>query len=130
VVESDEREGGIRRILNYGHTIGHAVEAASDFKIIHGLAIAIGMCAAADLAVTTGCLPVRQAEIIRNLIQKYGLPTSIPAELDRKRIKKYLLSDKKSVGGRVFYVLPEVIGKVIITDQVSSHAVDSVLSNA
>ena len=130
VVERDEREGGIRRILNYGHTIGHAVEAASDFKIIHGLAIAIGMCAAADLAVTTGCLPVRQAEIIRNLIQKYGLPTSIPAELDRKRIKKYLLSDKKSVGGRVFYVLPEVIGKVIITDQVSSHAVDSVLSNA
>ena len=130
VVELDEREGGIRRILNYGHTIGHAVEAASDFKIIHGLAVAIGMCAAADLAVKTGSLPAGQAETIRNLIKKYGLPTSIPTELDRQRIKKYLLSDKKTVAGHVFYVLPEVIGKVSISDQVKSRDVDSVLANA
>ena len=130
VVELDEREGGVRRILNYGHTIGHAVEAASDFKIIHGLAVAIGMCAAADLAVKTGCLSAGQAKNIRELIRKYGLPTTIPAKLDRQRIQKYLLSDKKTVGGHVFYVLPEVIGKVCITDQVSSRDVDSVLGNA
>jgi len=130
VVELDEREGGIRRILNYGHTIGHAVEAASDFKIIHGLAVAIGMCAAAELAVKSGVLSAEQAKSIRELIRKYGLPTSIPPELDRERIKKYVLSDKKTVGGHVFYVLPEGIGKVLITDQVSGQDVDSVLGNA
>ena len=130
VVEQDEREGGMRRILNYGHTIGHAVEAASNFQIIHGLAVAIGMCAAADLAVKTGCLSRQDALAIRALIGSYGLPVSIPAELDREAIKKYLLTDKKTVGGRVFYVLPEAIGKVLITDQVSSEDVDSVLRNA
>ena len=129
VVEQDELEGGMRRILNYGHTIGHAVEAASNFQIIHGLAVGIGMCAAADLAVKTGCLPRQDALEIRALIDSYGLPVSVPDNLDREVIKKYLLTDKKTVGGRVFYVLPEAIGKVLITDQVSSDDVDSVLRN-
>lgn len=130
VVERDEREGGLRRILNFGHTIGHAVEAASCFSIIHGAAVAIGMCAASDLAVKSGCLSSIKADEIRQLIQQFGLPVSIPADLDRDSIRKYLLSDKKTVGGRVFYVLPEDIGKVRITDQVNSDDVDAVLSNA
>jgi len=130
VVEQDEREGGLRRILNYGHTIGHAVEAASGFQIIHGMAVGIGMCAAADLAVKTGCLSRQDALKIRALVASYGLPVSVPADLDRDAIKKYLLADKKTVGGRVFYVLPESIGKVLITDQVSSKDVDAVLRNA
>ncbi len=129
VVEEDEREGGLRRILNFGHTIGHAVEAASDFQIIHGLAVGIGMCAAAELAVKTGCLSQEKALEIRRLIKKYGLPVSIPPELDRTAIKKFLLSDKKTIGGRVFYVLPETIGKVMITDQVREEDVDAVLMN-
>ncbi len=129
VVEQDEREGGLRRILNFGHTIGHAVEAASNFSIIHGLAVGIGMCAAADLAVKTGCLTPDKADEIRSLIENFGLPVTIPAELDRTAIKKFLLSDKKTIGGRVFYVLPETIGKVIITDQVREEDVDSVLMN-
>ena len=129
VVEQDEREGGLRRILNFGHTIGHAVEAASDFTIIHGLAVGIGMCAAADLAVKAGHLTEDKALEIRGLIESFGLPVTIPAELDRTAIKKYLLSDKKTVAGRVFYVLPEAIGKVIITDQIRSEDVDSVLRN-
>jgi 3-dehydroquinate synthase len=130
VVEQDEREGGLRRILNFGHTIGHAVEAASDFTIIHGLAVGIGMVAATELAVRTGCLARDKAQEIRQLIEMYGLPVSIPSELDRTAIRKYLLSDKKTVGGRVFYVLPEDIGKVIITDQVRSEDVDAVLHDA
>jgi 3-dehydroquinate synthase len=130
VVERDEREGGLRRILNFGHTIGHAVEAASDFTIIHGLAVGIGMRAASDLAVKTGCLQPREADRIRELITAYGLPVQIPEQLDRTAIKKYLLSDKKTVGGRVFYVLPEAVGKVRVTDQVRSEDVDAVLSNA
>ena len=129
VVEEDEREGGVRRILNYGHTIGHAVEAASNFKIIHGLAVGIGMCAAADLAVKTGCLSRQDALEIRTLVHSYGLPVSVPGDLDREVIKKYLLTDKKTVGGRVFYVLPETIGRVLITDQVNNEDVDAVLLN-
>ncbi|MCI5141273.1 MAG: 3-dehydroquinate synthase, partial [Candidatus Electrothrix sp. ATG1] len=128
VVEQDEREGGLRRILNFGHTIGHAVEATSDFQLIHGKAVAIGMCAAADLAVRTGCLAVQDASRIRELIKQYELPVSIPVELDRQLMKKYLLHDKKTIAGRVFYVLPEGIGKVVITDQVSTHDVDTVLT--
>ncbi|RWX50558.1 3-dehydroquinate synthase, partial [Candidatus Electrothrix marina] len=128
VVEQDEREGGLRRILNFGHTIGHAVEAASDFQLIHGKSVAIGMCAAAKLAVRTGCLAEQDACAIQDLIERYELPRSIPAELDRQLIKKYLLNDKKTIAGRVFYVLPEAIGKVMITNQVSAHDVDAVIT--
>lgn len=130
VVEQDEREGGLRRILNFGHTIGHAVEAASDFQLIHGKAVAIGMCAAADLAVRSKCLARQDAEAIQELIKRYQLPVSVPVELDRQVIKNYLLHDKKTVGGRVFYVLPETIGKVIITDQVSEYDLDAVIACA
>lgn len=128
VVEQDEREGGLRRILNFGHTIGHAVEAASGFQLIHGYAVAIGMGAAAELAGRAGCLSAEDAESIRRLIAAYGLPTAVPAGLDREAVKKYLLNDKKTVGGRVFYVLPEAIGRVKITDQVQGEDVDAVLA--
>lgn len=128
VVEQDEREGGLRRILNFGHTIGHAVEAASDFQLIHGKAVAIGMCAVADLAVRTGYLQEGDAQAIKKLIEQYELPITIPTDLDRKVIKKYLLNDKKTVAGRVFYVLPQGIGKVMITDQVSEDDLDAVLA--
>ncbi len=129
VVEQDEREGGLRRILNFGHTIGHAVEAASDFRLIHGLAIAIGMQAAADLAVRTGRLDRGQADRLQTLLSSCRLPVTIPAELDRRRIKGYLQTDKKTVDGRVFFVLPTKIGKVIITDEVSEKDIDAVLTS-
>ena len=128
VVEQDEREGGLRRILNYGHTIGHAVEAASDFTLIHGLAIAIGMRAAADLAVLGGHLPQEDADRLCRLLEAYEMPVSIPPELDRNAIKQFLQTDKKTIGGRVFFVLPEAIGRVVITDQVEDSHVDQVLS--
>jgi len=129
VVEQDEREGGLRRILNFGHTIGHAVEAASDFSLIHGLAIGIGMRAAADLAVLGGHLAQEEADRVRRLLEEYGLPVTIPPKLDRTAIKRFLQRDKKTIGGRVFFVLPESIGKVLITDQVSSEDVDTVLQD-
>ncbi|HHO48513.1 MAG TPA: 3-dehydroquinate synthase [Desulfobacteraceae bacterium] len=127
VVEQDEREGDLRRILNFGHTIGHAIEAASDFTLIHGLAVAMGMAAAADLAVRTGHLRRQEAERLRKVLNDYGLPASIPPELDRGRIKGYLRTDKKTVAGRVFFVLPTRIGEVIITDQVPEADIVAVL---
>lgn len=127
VVEQDELEGGLRRILNFGHTIGHAVEAASGFKLIHGLAVAMGMEAAAALAVLGGHFSEEMAMKIRNLLQAYGMEIEIPAAIDRVQIKNYLKTDKKTVGGRVFFVLPTAIGKVIITDNVTEEQIDKVL---
>lgn len=128
VVEQDEREGGIRRILNFGHTIGHAVEAASGFRLIHGLSVAIGMRAVADLAVRAGRLKAGEAAAIRELISDYGMETAIPADMDRDEIKKYLKTDKKTVGGRVFFVLPTTIGEVVVTDDVRPEDIDAVLA--
>ncbi len=129
VVEEDEREGGLRRILNFGHTIGHAVEAASNFTLIHGLAISIGMRAATDLAVLGGHCTPEDDLAVRRLLQEFGLPVDIPPKFDRQAIRRFLLTDKKTVGGRVFFVLPQEIGRVIITDKVASTDIDEVLAN-
>lgn len=130
VVEQDEREGGLRRILNFGHTIGHAVEAASDFSLIHGLAIAIGMRAASDLAVLGGHLTREESQRVQSLLEAYGLPVTVPPSLDRTAIKRFLLADKKTVGGRVFFVLPEAVGRVMVTDRVDVAHIDEVLESA
>ena len=128
VVERDEREGDLRRVLNFGHTLGHAVEAASGYRLIHGLAVAIGMQAVADLAVRGGFAATTVAHEIRRLLTDYGLPAVIPPEMDRALIRHYLQTHKKNVGGRVFFVLPEAIGQVVITDQVDPADLDAVLA--
>ena len=127
VVSEDEREGGVRRILNYGHTIGHAVEGASDYTLIHGFAVSIGMVAAARLAVLNNLLAKADYNKIVDILKSYNMPIDVPKELDRARIKRFLLTDKKSVGGKVFYVLPTEIGKTVITDNISEQQVDEVL---
>ena len=129
VVEADEREGDLRRILNFGHTIGHAIEAASDFTLAHGAAVAIGMVAVSDLAVAKGLFGGDDAARLRDLIAAYGLPVAIPAGLDRSRMKGYLKTDKKAVGGRPFFVLPTAIGTVTITDDVADELIDRVLAS-
>ncbi len=128
VVEQDEREGGLRRILNFGHTIGHAVEAASGYQLIHGYAVAIGMRAVAELAVRCGYADKEVAAKLEELLRQYRLPTEIPSGLDRDVLRRYLQADKKTIGGRVFFVLPEAIGKVRITDQVQDADLDAVLA--
>jgi 3-dehydroquinate synthase len=127
VVEADEKESDLRRILNFGHTIGHAVEAVSEYKLAHGSAVAMGMVAAAELAVLKGIFDESEKERLKTLIHKFGLPVTIPPEYDRVRIQEYLLADKKTIGGRVFFVLPTTIGKVIITDEVEAELIAKVL---
>lgn len=128
VVAADERESDLRRILNYGHTIGHAVEAASGYSLDHGLAVAIGMVAVNGLAVAKGLMAGEAAGQVRDLLIAYGLPVDIPAEYDRRLIKDYLKTDKKTVGGRPFFVLPIKIGGVIVTDDVTDALVDQVIA--
>jgi len=127
VVETDEKESDLRRILNFGHTIGHAVEAVSGYRLAHGSAVAMGMATAAELAVLKGILNPREKQRIVKLLQEFGLPVAIPTEYDRNKIQELLLADKKTIGGRVFFVLPTTIGKVIITDEIETEMLTKVL---
>ena len=93
----------------------------------HGSAVAIGMATAAELAVLKGLMDTREKERLVSLIQDFDLPVSIPPEYDRTRIREFLQADKKTVGGRVFFVLPTSIGRVIITDEVEEEMLTRVL---
>lgn len=128
VVAADEREADLRRILNFGHTLGHAVEAASGYTLAHGLAVGIGMAAVGRIATAKGLWPAADEEAMRQLIAAYGLPLTVPEGMDRAVIKSYLKSDKKAVAGRPFFVLPTAIGRVIITDEVSEEQIDQALA--
>lgn len=128
VVMADEKEADLRRILNYGHTLGHAVEAASDFNIAHGVAVGLGMVAANKLAVSHGILAPERAERIQSVIEDFGLPSQIPAHLNRQRMVDYLQTDKKSVDGKPFFILPSQIGKVIITNEVEPDIITMALA--
>jgi len=127
VVAADEKESDLRRILNFGHTIGHAVEAASDYRLAHGSAVAMGMVAAGEIAVAKNMFLRDEADQVRKLIADFGLTTTIPENYDRQRIKEYLKTDKKAVSGRPFFVLPTTIGKVVITDDVDDSLIERVL---
>jgi 3-dehydroquinate synthase len=128
VVSKDEREAGLRAILNYGHTIGHAVESLTGYRLVnHGEAVAIGMVAAGQIAVELGLWTQAECDRQHALIQKTGLPTQIPAELDVEAIAATLQTDKKVEAGRVRFVLPTQIGTVKVTDQVPSKTVGQVL---
>lgn len=128
VVSKDEREADLRRILNFGHTIGHAVEADSGYQLAHGSAVAIGMVAASAIAVAKGFFKAADAARVTTLIHSFGLPTSIPAVSNREKLKGYLLTDKKTVAGRPFFVLPTSIGTVEITADVDEALIDQVLA--
>ena len=128
VVSQDEKEAGLRAILNYGHTIGHAVESLTGYQSVnHGEAVAIGMVAAGQIAVEMGLWDKSATDRQFALIQKVGLPTQLPAELDIEAILETLTTDKKVKAGKVRFVLPTQIGQAIVTDQVTSEEIRKVL---
>lgn len=124
VVGQDEKESGIRAILNYGHTIGHAVESLTNYKqFVHGEAVAIGMVAAGKIAVEMGLWTPQEAKRQDALITKAGLPTDIPNQIAIEDILETIKSDKKVKAGKVRFILPTTIGKVIITDKVTPEII-------
>ncbi|MEB3357343.1 MAG: 3-dehydroquinate synthase [Synechococcales bacterium] len=128
VVSQDEKEAGLRAILNYGHTLGHAVESLTGYRSVnHGEAVAIGMVAAGKLAVKMGLWSAEASDRQFALIQKAALPTQIPSELDHQDILAALQTDKKVKAGKVRFVLPTAIGRAVVTDQVTSDQVLDVL---
>jgi 3-dehydroquinate synthase len=121
VVSADEREGGLRRILNFGHTFGHALEAETGYtRFLHGEAVAFGMRAAVYLAQMTGHLAAEDAVDILEAIRLYG-PIPPLAGISADRLLALLASDKKTIQGRVHFVLPERIGEVQVVSGISDE---------
>ena len=128
VVGKDEKEAGLRALLNYGHTIGHAIETLTNYKVVnHGEAVAIGMVAAGQIAVDIGLWSKECTERQNGLIKKAGLPTKLPAGLDVAEIIATLQNDKKVKSGKVRFVLPNQIGAATVTDQVPPEVLQQVL---
>ncbi len=128
VVERDEKETGNERImLNYGHTVGHAVEAVSGFALKHGQAVAIGMVAENEISRRIGYLDSSAAKRMGKVIKAAGLLTQMPA-LNIKKVMRAMQQDKKVLRGRVRFVLLKSIGKAFIADKVESALVEEVLS--
>jgi 3-dehydroquinate synthase len=115
IVVRDERESGLRRVLNFGHTIGHAIEAATAFETLHGQAVAIGLVAEARLAERMGVATNGTARMIERACRAAGLATSLPA-IPIARIIELTRTDKKVREGRVEYALPKRIGEMAGAD--------------
>jgi 3-dehydroquinate synthase len=112
VVEKDERESEYRAVLNFGHTVGHALESATGYELyLHGEAVAIGMIQAAAISVRRGLCDQDSFERIRRLIAKAGLPTEIAPRVEPEELIQCMEVDKKSEGGKIKFVLCEGIGK-------------------
>jgi 3-dehydroquinate synthase len=127
VVSQDERESGLRRILNYGHTIGHALEAVTKYRRYrHGEAIAYGMLAAADLAVARGALADRERQALAQLIAQLG-PLPPIGDLPSAEILDAVRRDKKVVNGRLHFVIAIEIGATMTIDDVTEAELAAVL---
>lgn len=116
VVQKDEKEEGVRKILNFGHTLGHALEAIYDYKKYrHGEAVAIGMACNTRLAYQQGLIKKEDLNRLINLLENVGLPTEIPKEVKREAILEAIKNDKKSFHNKIPLILPKGIGNVEIT---------------
>lgn len=113
VVMKDERESGLREILNLGHTVGRAIETVSDYALLHGEALAIGMAAQVLLSARLGYMSEEEAERVIALYGRAGLPTKIPDGIDREQLVKKLYTDKKVRDGKLRFVLQKGIGAVM-----------------
>lgn len=123
VVSADEREGDLRRILNFGHTIGHAMEAETGYvHFLHGEAVAWGMMAATHLARLRGMLGATEASVINETVLAYG-PLPSASHLSAERLIGRLAQDKKTLQGKVHFVLPTRIGEVAIVSEVDPEMI-------
>ena len=112
VVEEDETEGDFRAVLNFGHTVGHAVETLTEYRrYLHGEAVAIGMVAAARLSELRGSLARGDAERLEGLLRALGLPTAVPDDLAAEQLALAIEADKKAAGGKIKFVCIDELGK-------------------
>jgi 3-dehydroquinate synthase len=128
VVVADEREAGQRALLNLGHTFAHAIETGLGYgRWLHGEAVAAGMCLAAELSVRLGWLERDEATRGRRLLERAGLPTAAPAELDPARMLELMGLDKKVQGGQLRLVLLRSIGEAVVSADFDHGKLEAVL---
>lgn len=128
IVARDERETGDRALLNFGHTFGHAIEAAGGFsELLHGESVAIGMVLAARLSARLGLAPAADGDRMTQALRALGLPTEVPASMDPEGLLARMRLDKKSLGGRMRLVLWRGIGRAEVVDGVPEDEIRDVL---
>lgn len=113
VVMKDERESGLREILNLGHTVGRAIETVSEYRLLHGEALAIGLAAEVNLSYRLGHMTSEERDAVIKLLQEAGLPTAIPAYIDREALVQKLYTDKKVKNGKLRFVIQKGIGQIV-----------------
>ncbi|MFS4104316.1 3-dehydroquinate synthase family protein [Streptomyces sp. PD-S100-1] len=114
VVARDERDQGLRHVLNYGHTLGHALERATDYALRHGEAVAVGTVFAGRLAGALGRIPPARVREHLDVVASYGLPTSLPAGVDHDTLIAYMRRDKKAEGHALTFVLDGPGGPALV----------------
>lgn len=129
IVARDERESGLRAILNLGHTFGHAIETALNYETwLHGEAVAAGMSMAAHLSVKSTGLAQTDARRINALLEKAGLPVSLPDTVSPEQLRELMAVDKKARHGRLHLVLLEQVGKAIVTPDFEEADLEATLA--
>jgi len=127
VVEEDEKDIGLRNILNFGHTVGHGVESASSFSLCHGEAVSIGMVAAGLIAQSMGISTPSEVERLRTLLLRAGLPVTVPETIDIDEVLNAMTRDKKISKGRLRFILPTTMGEVVMRNDVPMDVVKETL---
>ena len=128
IVSADERESGIRAWLNFGHTLGHAMEALAEYEgLLHGEAISMGMVAAAYLSQKRAGLPSTHAARLRSLLESSGLPVQLRDSFDVAELFEVMRLDKKAQAGRLRFVLLKRLGEAVLSDAVTDEDVKEAL---
>lgn len=127
VVSKDEKEKSYRRVLNFGHTVGHALELLSNYKIPHGYAIALGMAVEADFSVKLGLLQKVEATRLVNLLKSFGFDTTFPVNFKVSDFLKTIRNDKKAVEDGVNFTLLRKIGKAEINIKLNEKDIQTLL---
>ncbi len=127
IVEQDPYEKGLRAALNFGHTVGHALEVVSAYRLRHGEAVSIGMVVEARLAERLEVAETGLAQAIAKILTDVDLPTAIPGDLDPGEIHRAIQVDKKKAGGKVRFALPARVGKVLVGVEVPDDVLGSEL---
>lgn len=130
IVAADERESGIRAILNLGHTFGHAIETGLGYGTwLHGEAVAVGMAMAADLSRRLGWLAPTEVNRVLSLLERAGLPTRAPREINKTRFLELMAVDKKVIDGHLRLVLLKQLGQAIVTNRFESNLLEETIEN-
>lgn len=128
VVHEDEKEGGLRAILNLGHTFGHAIETYKGYGVwLHGEAVAAGIVMASHVALGRGYISTEEFERIRDLLIANRLPVSKPEEMNTDDFLKLMVHDKKTLNGRIRYVIPDCLGRASVKDDLTQSEISAAI---